>query len=532
MARVAVIAAAALVAACGTSGAPSSPPSGDASPPDAGIAVTPSWGSAVTTPILPQHFGHNTIWSRDGLGLWDPMAAAPRADVLPLVEALHPGALRFPGGTRAMRYHFDEAVGPASQRKPQCDAFTGTTDATTYGLAEFLGLAAEVGAAVTLVAPWADGSPQRAAAMIAYANGDPQSAVSLGKDADGVDWGTAGSWAAKRVQDGHAAPWGVAMLEVGNEPYLDLAVGPATSCGRPGPFKQDERWVSGAWLPTTAADYAGQLAATAALVRAVDSHVRIGAAAYSSYDGVSDAAKEAGDVDRAGSGDPWNGRLVTSARDSFDVFVLHPYDLTLGHTAVGLGGRLEKTVRDLRALAPDKGIAITEFGSLRGGDSVMSVVLTADVVRVAIEGGAEMVLRHVLIEDTSDEPFANAAAIVGPTHTTQAGYEVMQLLATTLSGQAVAVPEPAPDIEAMAARTAGGGLALLLLDRRADAGGATDVRVTLPAGVYHGTLHVLSGDSLDATAVTRADTPVASAMGVLHVSLPPNGVAVLELATP
>jgi alpha-L-arabinofuranosidase len=429
-----------------------------------------------------------------------------------------------------MRYHFEEAIGPVAQRKPQCDAFTGATDGTSYGLAEFLGVAAQLGAEVTLVSPWADGSPQRAAAMVAYANGDPSSTVALGADADGVDWGTAGDWARKRVRDGHPASWAVKMLEIGNEPYSDLSVGPPVSCGRPGPFRQDERWVAGMAVPTTAADYASQLVATAALVRAVDSHVRIGAAAYSSYDGVSDAAREAGDVDRVRSGDAWDARLMSDAAGAFDVFVLHPYDLTLAHSAVTLGARLAKTIQDLRALAPSKGIAITEFGSLRGGGTLTTVVLAADVVRVAILAGAEMVLRHVLVEDTPDEPFAQSAAVLGPAHATTPGYSVMQLLATTLSGHAVPTAEAAPGIEATAFRTDAGGLALLLVDRREDASASTDVTVSLPAGSFHGTLHVLQGDSLDATVVARVDTAV-SAQGSIQVALPPNGVAVLELGS-
>ncbi|HEX8792197.1 MAG TPA: hypothetical protein VF765_14685, partial [Polyangiaceae bacterium] len=392
-----------------------------------------------------------------------------------------------------------------------------------------LGVAAKLGAEVTLVSPWADGSPQRAAAMIAYANGEPGSTVALGLDGDGKDWGTAGDWAKKRVADGHPAPWGVAMLEVGNEPYLDLAVGPQESCGRPGPFKQDERWVAGAWVPTTAADYAAQLVATAALVRAVDPHIVIGAPAYSSYDGTSNAAMEPGDVDRTRSGDPWDERLVASARDAFDVFVLHPYDLGLGHTAVNLGARLQKTIADLAALAPDKGFAITEFGALRGGNTLMNVVLSADVVRVAIAASARMVLRHVLIEDTADEPFASAATILGPEHDTTPGYALMQVLATTFSGHAVPTPEVAPGIEAMASRTSDGSVAVLLLDRRLDASaGATNVSVALPDGSFHGTVHILSGDSLDATSVTRTDGAV-TARGALSLSLPPNGVAVAAL---
>ena len=141
-----------------------------------------------------------------------------------------------------------------------------------------------------------------------------------------------------------------------------------------------------------------------------------------------------------------------------------------------------------------------------------------------------MVLRHILIEDVPSEPFADSAAILGPSHTIEPGYQVMQLLATTLSGRAVPTPEVATDVEAMAVKTGkNGGIAVLLLDRRAAATDSTTVAVALPSGSYSGTLHLLQSDSLKSKTVTRTDTPV-SAQGTLRVVLPPNAVAVVELA--
>src|SRR6185312_2057283 len=98
---------------------------------------------------------------------------------------------------------------------------------------------------------------------------------------------------------GHPAAYGVKYVEYGNEPYLDLPSGPASgSCGRPSQFRQDERWVNGARIATTARDYAAQLAKAGALIRAVDPAIRIGAPAASNFDGT-DAAEALGDVDAA-----------------------------------------------------------------------------------------------------------------------------------------------------------------------------------------------------------------------------------------
>ena len=139
---------------------------------------------------------------------------AVRAGVDALVTQLRPGVLRFPGGSRAMLYHFDETVGPYADRKPQCDTFTGELDATTWGMDEALQYAEQHGAAVTLVTPWGDGTPERAAAMVAYANATTSSTTAIGVDANGRDWGTAADWAARRAANGYPAPYGVPFVRV------------------------------------------------------------------------------------------------------------------------------------------------------------------------------------------------------------------------------------------------------------------------------------------------------------------------------
>jgi hypothetical protein len=227
------------------SAVPGPPPGADPGGPDAAPAsplaaaapldtVRPDWDGDLG-PVSPLHFGQNAVWVRDGLGLWDGSATPPGPDaaVLGLVAGLRPGVLRFPGGTRAMRYHFAGAIGPLAARTPQCDTFTGRADPTGYGLDEFLGVAARVGAEVTLVSPWNDAPPEEAAALVAYVNADPGSTAPIG---DGTTWGTAGDWARRRAANGHPDPYGVKFLEIGNEQYLIIPTPPETSCGRPFPF--------------------------------------------------------------------------------------------------------------------------------------------------------------------------------------------------------------------------------------------------------------------------------------------------------
>ena len=493
-----------------------------------GITVTPSWTQTLA-PVGANVVGHNAVWSRGGLGLWDDTANTPVAPVMSLVGDLHPGVLRFPGGTRAMRYHFDQAIGPIAQRTPQCDPFTGATDATHYGLDEFLQVAEQAGADVTLVAPWVDGTPEEAAALVAYVNADASSTATLGVDANGKDWGTAGSWAARRAQNGHAAPYGVKYLEIGNEQYHDLPVGPAVSCGRMSTFRQDERWVGTTKIPTTAADHATQVARYATAVHAVDPTIRVGASAYSTYDGHSNAADAISDLDmQMATNDPWDRRLVMDG-GAFDFFILHPYDFTTLDFRITLADKLRKTIDDLHALAPDKGIAITEYGFLFDGGSLLNALVSADVVRVAIEEHVLLALRHVLIEDRTDEPFADSAAIAGPDHQLAPGYQVMRLLARNLQAVAVPVTSSDPDVTALATRNdAGDTIAIVVIDRRTKAGATRTISIALP-GHFSGTQTLLTAPQLLSTDVTLTDSP-ASASGTLNLQLPPHSLILARLA--
>ena len=188
----------------------------------------------------------------------------------------------------------------------------------------------------------------------------------------------------------------VKYLEIGNEPYLGLPAGPIVgSCGRPSQFVQDERWDGATRIPTTAADYAAELAATAAKVRAastVAAHRRAGDVAVRRHVRRHDAV---GDVDALRRRRSLERAPPADARDAFDFFILHPYDFTVDDDArIRLAERARKTVRDLRAAAPEKGVAITEYGFLFGGGTLLNALVTADMTRMAIEEQLVMTAPH------------------------------------------------------------------------------------------------------------------------------------------
>jgi hypothetical protein len=458
------------------------------------IALAPSWDGA-GVPVTRDVFGHNTVWAQSGLGLWDEAMQQPVPQALDAVTALAPTLLRFPGGTRAMRYHFAQAIG--DPRTPQCDPFRGVTDDTKYGPNEFLGVAASLGTDVTWVAPWVDGSPDETAALAQF----------LAPHAN------------------------VKYLEVGNEPYLGLPAGPPTgSCGRPTQFVQDERWVGDTRIPTTAADYAAELAATAAKVRPAAPALLIGAPATSQYDGESDAMDAVGDIDNTTTHDPWNRRLLSDAHDAFDFFVLHPYDFSVDDDArMRLAERARKTVRDLRAAAPDKKVAITEYGFLFGGGTLLNAVVTADMTRMAIEEQLLMLARHILIETDASGPFADAAAI-GPDYAAAPAYAALQLV-RSLGDVAYPTPDLVADgtLVALPTRSSDKGyLAVLLIDRRTDDGPAREVRVTLPPGHFTAAPYTLSATSLGDRQATLDNGLAEAVTGSVTVRVPAHGVVLLS----
>lgn len=496
---------------------------------DSRVELAIQWNQPIAT-VGPRLLGENAVWSRGGLGLWDEARGAVRPDVDALVTDLHPGMLRFPGGTRAMIYHFDETIGPVADRKPQCDTFTGQLDGTTWGMDEALRYAEQHGAAVTLVTPWYDGTPERAAAMVAYANADAASSVAIGVDANGRDWGTAGEWGARRAANGHPAPYAAPFVEIGNEQYLSLRNG-KNVCGTDHAYTQAERIENGVYIPSTARDVAQQISKTAQLVKQVDPHILVGAPALTDVLGMEmDPATAISDVDRdAATGDAWNPTLLAVAGADFDFFVLHIYDFSTAPERVQLADQLSQTIEQLHALGGSKSFAVTEFGTLFDCDTQLNALISADFVRVAAEQGVIANLRHILIEDQPSGLFATSAAILGPDHELTPGYHAMASLAEALQPVAVASKSPVPDVVALATRDAATQtLGIAVIDRRTT-GKAENLAVALPPGHWHGTQTIQDADELTDTAI-RVDRSDVDASGNVELTLPAHGLAVLHLA--
>lgn len=172
--------------------------------------------ATVVRPVDTQLLGVNLAW-------WD--SNLNTAQTRQMVQAAGLTSFRFPGGSSSDDFHFSA---PPSYNGQGTDA----------SMASFI---ASVGGQGVVTLDYGSGSPQEAAAMLAYLDGSTTNTTAIGTGPEwndstnswqAVDWKTAGYWASLRAATplahddglnflrlGHAAPFGFHYFEVGNEEY-------------------------------------------------------------------------------------------------------------------------------------------------------------------------------------------------------------------------------------------------------------------------------------------------------------------------
>ena len=162
--------------------------------------------------------GEGSLWV-DAVSLMpDDNQMGWRADVVEHVKKLRPNILRFPGGCYADIYHWKNAVGDHDLRLPQ-DNFVWSdvpwdykeshkrigrhrrlTEINDVGIDDFLALCEMTGTEPLICVNLGSGTAQEAADWVEYCNG-----------------GVETRYGALRAKNGHAAPYGVKIWEIGNE---------------------------------------------------------------------------------------------------------------------------------------------------------------------------------------------------------------------------------------------------------------------------------------------------------------------------
>jgi alpha-L-arabinofuranosidase len=149
-------------------------------------------------------YGRGRVWA-DQVSLM-PADAAPggvRRDVFERVKSLRPAFIRWPGGNVAQDYRWLWGVGPREERFTWTNlSWKNEPEPSDFGTDEFVAFARAAGAepSITVNVEGRGASAEEAAAWVEYCNGAATT-----------------KYGAMRAANGHAAPYGVKLWEVGNE---------------------------------------------------------------------------------------------------------------------------------------------------------------------------------------------------------------------------------------------------------------------------------------------------------------------------
>jgi alpha-L-arabinofuranosidase len=128
-----------------------------------------------------------------------------RPDLLEALRGLAPAFIRWPGGSFASTYKWQDGVGPLASRVYHPNEFWGGyADYYGFGTDEYLELTRRLGADPMIVLPAPDDTPaslEYAMNWVRYVN-DPATTT----------------WGAMRSRNGHPEPYGVRYFQIDNEP--------------------------------------------------------------------------------------------------------------------------------------------------------------------------------------------------------------------------------------------------------------------------------------------------------------------------
>jgi alpha-N-arabinofuranosidase len=229
-------------------------------------SVTVSINAGTTLRTVDERiFGLNAV-------LWDPQTSSDQT--INLLKAADIRAIRVPGGSLSDEYHWR----------------TNTNLANTWtwsaGFHNFTRLISGLDAQAFVTVNYGTGTPEEAAAWVAYANASPTTTPNsinhvIGPDSKGYDWQTAAVWANLRgaaplgtndgmnfLRIGRSAAIGIKYWEIGNENY--------------GPWETDEQAVKND--PTT---YANRAQLYISKMKAVDPTIKVGVVAVATRENAS-----------------------------------------------------------------------------------------------------------------------------------------------------------------------------------------------------------------------------------------------------
>ncbi len=150
-----------------------------------------------------EHLGHGIyggIWV--GKGSRIPNDGGYRRDVLDALKAINVPMVRWPGGCFADEYHWRDGIGATKSRPTRINTnWGGVNEDNAFGTHEYFGLMERLGASTYVSANVGSAPPAETAQWIEYMTA-PQGSTTLANE---------------RQRNGHAAPWKIEYLGIGNE---------------------------------------------------------------------------------------------------------------------------------------------------------------------------------------------------------------------------------------------------------------------------------------------------------------------------
>jgi len=126
-----------------------------------------------------------------------------RKDVVAALRAIRVPDVRWPGGCFADEYHWRQGIGPAANRASSVNTnWGGAGEPNSFGTDEFMDFADQIGAEAYVSINVGSGTVQEASDWLAYMTAD--ASTSAGRE---------------RAANGHAAPYKVKYLGLGNESW-------------------------------------------------------------------------------------------------------------------------------------------------------------------------------------------------------------------------------------------------------------------------------------------------------------------------
>lgn len=126
-----------------------------------------------------------------------------RKDVIEALKNLKIPSLRWPGGCFADTYHWEDGIGPKSERPKQVNSWWGgVTEDNSFGTHDFLNMCEELGADPYIAGNVGSGTVQELSNWVEYVNSSGDNAM-----------------AALRMANGRKDPWHVVYWGVGNETW-------------------------------------------------------------------------------------------------------------------------------------------------------------------------------------------------------------------------------------------------------------------------------------------------------------------------